>query len=167
MTDEKNNTESSSYPISTRLGVAETRVRVLSEATRSINILVFDYDDILLPSTNIDDLTSSFVRQHERNRFRYLCSESDILRERGSKLIQLARRFSTYVKLRQLPDGLKAVHEQFIVIDNKSSLQTQDRTSHNYYAHINERGRAHKLNNLFEELWQRSSAIKGVHVTGL
>ena len=167
MTDENNNSESNSYPVSTRLEVSETSVHLLSEATRSINILVFDYDDILLPSTNIDQLLSPFVRQHEKNRFRYLCSENDILKEHGSKLIKLARRFSSYIKLRQLPDGLKSVREQFIVIDEKSSMQTQDRTSHNYYAHINERGRARKLNNHFEELWQRSSAISGVHVTGL
>ncbi len=167
MTDVKNNTESNSLPITTRLEVSETSVRLLSEARRSINILVYDYDDILLPGKNIEDLLSSFLRQHERNRFRYLCSENDLLRERGSKLIQLARRFSSFIKLRQLPDGLKSVHEQFIVIDENSSLQTQDRLSPNYYAHPNERARARKLNNHFEELWQRSSAIPGVHVTGL
>lgn len=167
MIDEKNNTESNSFPINTRLEVLETSVRLLSEASRSINILVYDYDDILLPSNNIDELISSFVRQHERNRFRYLCSESDLLRERGSKLIKLARRFSSFIKLRQLPDGLKSVHEQFIVIDENSSMQTQDRLSLNYYAHLNERARARKLNNHFEELWQRSSTIPGVHVTGL
>jgi hypothetical protein len=159
MIDEKNNTESNSFSINTRLEVLETSVRLLSDASRSINILVYDYDDILLPSKNIGELMSSFVRQHERNRFRYLCSESDLLRERGSKLIKLARRF--------MPDGLKSVHEQFIVIDENSSMQTQDRLSLNYYAHLNERARARKLNNHFEELWQRSSTIPGVHVTGL
>ena len=167
MSDEKNNTESNSFPVNTRLEVSETSARILSEARRSINILVYDYDDVLLPSTNISELISSFVRQHEKNRFRYLCSESDLLRDRGSKLIQLARRFSSFIKLRQLPDGLKSAHEQFIVVDESLSMQTQDRLSHNYYAHLNERARARKLNNHFEELWQRSSAIPGVHVTGL
>ena len=167
MNDENNNTKSNSYPVTTRIDVSESSTNLLSEATRSINILVYDYDDVLLPTTNIDELISSFARLHERNRFRYLCSESDILRERGSKLIKLARRFSTFIKLRQLPDNLKSVHEQFIVVDENSSMQTQDRISHNYYAHINERARARKLNNHFEELWQRSSAIQGVHVTGL
>jgi hypothetical protein len=66
-----------------------------------------------------------------------------------------------------LPDGLKSVHEQFIVVDESSSMQTQERISHNYYAHLNERARARKLNNHFEELWQRASAIPGVHVAGL
>jgi len=167
MTDENSNTESNSYPVTTRLEVSECSSELLSKASRSINIFVYDYDDVLLPGSNIDELLSSFVRQHERNRFRYLCSESDLLRERGSKLIKLARRFSTFIKLRQLPDTLKSAHEQFIVIDESSSMQTQDRLSLNYYAHLNERPRARKLNNHFEELWQRSSAIPGVHVTGL
>ncbi len=167
MTNENVNTAINSFPVNTRLEISETSVRLLEVARRSINILVYDYDDILLPSTNIDELVSSFLRLHERNRFHYLCSESDLLRERGSKLIKLARRFSSFIKLRQLPDGLKSVHEQFIVVDESSSMQTQDRKSHNYYAHLNDRTRARKLNNHFEELWQRSSAIPGVHVTGL
>jgi hypothetical protein len=61
MTDENNNTESNSFPINTRIEVSETSVRLLSEANRSINILVYDYDDILLPTTDIDELLSSFV----------------------------------------------------------------------------------------------------------
>jgi hypothetical protein len=167
MTDENDDTDSNSFPLNTRLEVSEASVRLLEEASRSINILVYDYDDTLLPSTNMDELVSSFVRLHERNRFHFLCSESDLLRERGSKLIKLARRFSSFIKLKQLPDGMKQAHEQFIVIDENSSMQTQDRLSHNYYAHLNDRARARKLNNHFEELWQRSSAIQGVHVTGL
>ena len=167
MTNENDNTGSNSFPVNTRIELSEASVHLLGEASRSINILVYDYDDILLPSKNMDELVSSFVGLHERNRFHYLCSESDLLRNRGSKLIKLARRFSTFIKLRQLPDGLKSRHEQFIVADENSSIQTQDRKSHNYYAHLNDRSRARKLNNHFEELWQRSSAIPGVHVTGL
>ena len=106
-------------------------------------------------------------RPFEKCVFRYLCSESDILRERGSKLIQLARRFSTFIKLRQLTEGLKPVHQQFIVVDGESSMQTQNHGSYDYYAHLHERARARQLNNRFEELWQRSKAVPGIHITGL
>ena len=167
MNEENNSTDNNRFQINSRLQVSETSHHLISEASRSINILLYDYDGILLPVTKIDDLLSSFIRQHERSRFRYLCSESDLLRERGGKLIKLARRFSTFIKLRQLPNGLKPVNEQFIVVDGSSSLQTQDHRSYDYYAHLNERARAHLLNNRFDELWQRSAAIPGIHVTGL
>ena len=107
MTEEYISTDKNRFPVNTRQQISETSCRLISEATRNINILIYDYDDILLPPAKIDDLLAAFIRQHQRNRFRYLCSESDILRERGGKLIQLARRFSTFIQLRQLPDDLK------------------------------------------------------------
>lgn len=167
MIEENNNSDSNSFQINTRHQASEISYRLLDEASRSINILLYDYDETLLPVTKIDDLLSSFITKHERCVFRYLCSESDILHERGSKLIQLARRFSTFIKLRQLTDGLKPVQQQFIVVDGESSMQTQNHRSYDYYAHLNERARARQLNNRFEELWQRSRAVPGIHVTGL
>lgn len=162
-----NNTDNNSFPINTREQVSETSIRLIQEASRRINILLYDYDEVLLPTSKIDDLLSIFIRQHERCRFQYLCSENDILRERGGKLIQLARKFSTFVKLRQLPDDLQSIPEQFIVVDGNTSMITQDHRSYDYYAHFNDPARARKLNNRFEELWQRSEPVPGIHVTGL
>jgi hypothetical protein len=162
-----NSTENDSFRVDTREQVAETSTRLIQEASRSINILLYDYDDVLLPGASIDGLLSTFILQHERCRFQYLCSENSLLRERGGKLIQLARKFSTFIKLRQLPDGLKPIHEQFIVTDGNSSMLTQDHRSYDYYTHLNNRARAHKLNNRFDELWQRSEPVPGIHVTGL
>ena len=167
MTEEDYKTDIDRFNVNTRQHISETSYRLISEANRRINILLYDYDDILLPVTKVDELLSSFIRQHERSRLHYLCSESNILRERGGKLIQLARRFSTFIKLRQLPDDLKPIHEQFIIIDGESCIQTQDHRSYDYYANLHNRARARQLNNHFEALWERSSAVAGIHVTGL
>ncbi len=162
-----NSNDNDSFPVNTRELVSETSSQLIQEASRSINMLLYDYDNVLLPTASIDGLLSTFILQHERCRFQYLCSENSLLRERGGKLIQLARKYSTFIRLRQLPDGLNALQEQFIVTDGNSSMQTQDHRSYNYYAHINDRARAHKLDSRFEELWQRSEPVPGIHVTGL
>jgi hypothetical protein len=167
MTEEYISTDKNRFPVKSRQHISETSCRLISEAVRNINILLYDYEDTLLPQAKIDDLLASFIRQHQRNRFRYLCSESDLLRERGGKLIHLARRFSTFIQLRQLPDDLKPQHEQFIVVDSKHCLQAQDHRTFDYFATLNNRVRALQLNNHFEALWQRSSAVTGIQVTGL
>lgn len=167
MEEEYISTDKNRFQVNSRQQISETSCDLISNANRSINIMLYDYDDILLPASRIDELLSSFIRQHERSRFRYLCSENDILRERGGKLIQLARRFSTFITLRQLPDDLKPIREQFITADGESCMQTQDHRSYDYYANLNNRARALQLNNHFDALWQRSSSVAGVHVTGL
>ena len=167
MEEEYISTDKNRFQVNTRQKISETSCDLISRATRSINIMLYDYDDILLPVNQVDELLSSFIRQHERSRLQYLCSENDLLRERGGKLIQLARRFSTFISLRQLPDDLKPIREQFITIDGESCMQTQDHRSYDYYANLNNRARTLQLNNHFDALWQRSSAVAGVHVTGL
>ena len=167
MEEEYISTDKNRFQINTRQHISDTCCDLISQARRNINIMLYDYDDILLPVTRVDELLSSFIRQHERSRFHYLCSESDILRERGGKLIQLARRFSTFITLRQLPDDLKPIREQFITIDGESCMKTQDHRSYEYYANLENRARTLQLNNHFEALWQLSSAVAGIHVTGL
>lgn len=167
MEEEYIGTDKNRFQVNTRQQISDTSCDLISQARRNINIMLYDFDDILLPVTRVDELLSSFIRQHERSRFHYLCSESDILRERGGKLIQLARRFSTFITLRQLPDDLKPIREQFITIDGESCMQTQDHRSYEYYANLDNRARTLQLNNHFEALWQRSSAVAGIHVTGL
>ncbi len=162
-----NNTENDRFPVNSREDVSATSRRLIGDAHRNINILLFDYDEVLLPAAHIEELLSDFFLQHERCRVHYLCAEHDILRERGGKLIQLARKFSTFIKLRQLPDELGSSHEQFIIADDLHSLRTQDYRSYDYFANFNDRSRAHKLNNHFAELWQRSGPVPGIHVTGL
>ena len=156
-----------SFQVNSRQQATETSITLLGEARRTVDVLLYDYDELLLPHAEITDLLPTFFRQHQRNQFRYLCSESNILHERGGALVQLARRFSTFIKLRQLPDGLKPVNEQFLLIDSHSSMQTRDHRSSDYYVHLNNRVRGRQLEHRFEELWQRSTAVPGIHVTGL
>mgnify|MGYP003573248127 FL=1 len=70
MEEEYISTDKNRFQINTRQQISETSCDLISEANRSINIMLYDYDDILLPASRIDELLSSFIRQHERSRFR-------------------------------------------------------------------------------------------------
>ena len=156
-----------SYQVTTRQQVSDSSCELIAHAGRTIDILVYDYDEVLLPHVVITDLLTQFFLQHRHNQFRYLCSESDLLRERGRGLIELARKFSSFIKLRQLPDGLKPVNRQYLLVDEVASMSTRDHGSSDYFINTNDRARGRQLKNQFEELWQRSDSIPGIHVTGL
>jgi hypothetical protein len=155
------------FRITTRTEVSETSCELIQSASRTIDILVHDYDEILLPNSEIGGLLPEFFLAHRQNRFRYLCSESDLLHDRGRNLVELARKYSTFIKLRQIPEHLNSARLQFLVTDSKASMVTRTPGSHDYFVDKNDRARARKLENQFEELWQRANSIPGIHVTGL
>jgi hypothetical protein len=167
MSEENKGSEENSYQVTSRQQVTESSALLIGKAKRTIDILVYDYDDILLPHNEITGWLTGFFLQHNQNRFRYLCSESDLLRERGRRLIELARKYSTYIKLRKIPEGLKPVNRQYMVIDAAASMQTRDHRSFDYYVHLDNRARGRQLENHFDALWQRAEGIAGIHVTGL
>ena len=70
---------------------------LLSQAKRHLDILVYDYDEVLLPPAVLTDQLSRFMHENERNEFRLLCSETRHLQEKGGSLIELARRFSSFI----------------------------------------------------------------------
>jgi len=56
---QNNSTENDSFTVNTREQVSETSTRLIQEASRSINILLYDYDEVLLPASKIDNLLSN------------------------------------------------------------------------------------------------------------
>ena len=142
-------------------------LELITRATRHLDILVYDYDEVLLPPAELAEQLTRFMHEHEHNVFRLLCSETRHLREKGGSLIELARRFSSFIKLRQVPEEYRPVTEQFILSDDNASLRQHDFTAPGYFASFNDRATVRPLHNRFEELWQRSAAVPGIHVTGL
>lgn len=152
---------------SNRIEASELSLELLGSARRHLDVLVYDYDDVLMPGARIQELLTRFMHEHERNQFRLLCSETRHLREKGGSLIELAHRFSTFIKLRQIPEEYRPVTDQFIIADDHASLRQHDFTAPSYFVSFNDRASVRPLHNRFEELWQRSAAVPGIHATGL
>lgn len=155
------------FRIDNRQQASAASLELIGKARREINILVHDYDDVMLPPMQFTGLLSEFITQHQQNRVRYLCSESSRLHERGARLVELARRFSTFIKLRQIPDDLKPVTEQCLLIDDIGSLHQQDYNLASYYVSVDDRVRNRRHSRHFDDLWQRAGSVPGIHVTGL
>ena len=150
-----------------RSEASELALEILESAERRIDVLLHDFDEVILPPAQVAGLLTRFMRRHDHNRFRLLLADTRHLHEKGMALIELARRFSTFIKLRQVAEEYQPVTEQFIIGDDHMSLRQHDFTATSYFASFKDRASARPLQRRFDELWQRSAAVPGIHVTGL
>ena len=150
-----------------RAEASELAHEIIETADRRIDVLLHDFDEVMLPTEQLTDMLARFMRKHDHNQFRLLLAETRHLTEKGGALIEFARRFSSFVKLRKVAEEYHPVSEQFIIGDDHMSLRQHDFTAPSYFASFNDRASARTLQRRFDELWQRSGAVPGIHVTGL
>ena len=149
-----------------RIAAAEASLALFGEARHELSLLVRDFDDSLHPP-GFEQLLAGFIRGHSRNRIRYLCADTAHLREQGARLVDLARRFSSYVSLRQVPAEYLPVNEQYILLDDHGYLRQGDLSTARYFLCRHDRATVRRLRNHFDEMWQRAHEVPGIHVTGL
>ena len=75
------------FRIDNRQQASAASIELIGMAQREINILVHDFDEVVLPPAEIAELLSRFITGHAQNRVRYLCSEHSRLHERGARLV--------------------------------------------------------------------------------
>jgi hypothetical protein len=85
----------------------------------------------------------------------------------GSRVIDLARKFSSYVKVRKLPPEYSDSAEVFIVADLEHCLYLQSAGSFPARYSRHSPGQARQLDHRFRKLWERSVQIAGLHPVGL
>ena len=115
----------------------------------------------LLPS--ITDL----IRRDPRNHLNFLIDDEFHFLNTSTRLIELARKFSSYVKIHKLPEEYADTAEVFIVADPDCYLHMA--SQHQYPATVgfDMPARTRQLEYRFKQLWERSERIPELFTLGL
>lgn len=109
----------------------------------------------------------AIVVRERRNELRFLVEDERFVMQVNSRLLALARRFSSYVGLRVVPPEYLDRQEMFVVRDRTAWLHQPGMQQQRALMSGSERGQAQQLERRFRELWERSAPPSELHVTGL
>lgn len=101
------------------------------------------------------------------NNIRILVDHGQESIQNNGRLTDLAQRFSDFVELRQLGDGIKAPSDTFVVIDSKIYLHQMESDKAECIVDLEPSHEGSALAKRFEQMWERSEAIVGLRVVGL
>lgn len=118
-------------------------------------------------SPSFQECCEAIVVREMRNELLFLVEDEQYLMRANSRLITLARRFSSYVRIRVIPKEYIEQQETFIVCDDSAYLHQPNIDHPRGVMHASDRGRARQLGVRFKDLWERSTQPFELFTTGL
>lgn len=100
-----------------------------------------------------------FASQHSRNRLQILIDDVAQVRRDNSRLIEIARRLSDTVALREVEENDRGARDLFLITDRSAILMQEDVGRNDGVVSMRVPKEAAQLIARFDELWERASPV--------
>jgi len=137
------------------------------QCTRQLRLYSPLLDHELFDSDAFATALSELARRHRQSEVRLLIRDSRPLVERGHRLLDLARRLSSSVRIRLIDDRVDDLDESYLVADLRGVLCFDNREPESGWADYNNQPLAESFRARFDQLWERaeeSADLRSLHL---
>ena len=131
-------------------------VELVDSASRHIDILSPRLDHAVFDRRELSEALSSLARRGRESRIRLLVKNARPIVQRGHRLLQLARRLPSSVKLHRLAEHPDWNGETIVIRDRDGVLYKPGDADHEGFYEPNSRASTQHHADLFEDLWRHS-----------
>lgn len=128
----------------------------IPRALRRVCILSTRLDPDIYDRDPVRDALLEFATGHPQAEVQMLVREPQALARSGHRLLRLAQRLSSHVRLRALPPACPTPEDEFLVADTGAVLCWQQTRPLRGYGVLHAPAEARRLGEAFEELWSTS-----------
>jgi hypothetical protein len=159
--------ESAIQHLRSRVEAHEVMVDMLAQARRRIVIFAPVLDASLFNTSRVIQTLADFAAGHRHNLARLLVENSAQAVHDNGRVIGLCRRFSDFIKMRQVDEDHAGLREMFVVIDDHAYLHQRDIDNPDFLSAVNARRDARPLILQYERMWDRGHSIPSILTVGL
>ena len=169
MKDRKQSTaqENGIQHLHSRLEAHDLMADMMAPARRRIAIFAPVLDASLFNTSRVTQALASFAAAHRHNLARLLVENSAQVIHDNGRIIELCRRLSDFIKMRQVDEDHAGLREMFVIIDDHAYLHQRDIDNPDFLAAVNTRRHARPLIMRYERMWDRSHSIPSILTVGL
>lgn len=159
----------SSLPITIteRDAIRDRIASLIESARREIIIFSPQMDAYFFNGSQATRSLASFAARHRYNRARLLIEDAGQSLRDNDRVVELCRRLSEFIQLRQVGEEHLGLREMFVIVDGVSYLHQLDVTEPECVVEPAGRKRAVELRSRFEHMWERSEPAIGLNTAGL
>ena len=151
----------------TRGDLRDAIVKQLGHAHRHIAVFAPVMDGYCFNTAHVAQTLARFAASHRQNLVRVLVeNDRQVLRD-NERIIELIRRFSDFIKMRRVGERHIGLTEMFIITDSSGYLHQPDLTKADCLLDFTDRYKSSQLSRKFEQIWDASEPITGVHPLGI
>ena len=153
--------------ITTREQRRDSICGLFERAERHISVLLPKLDGYTFNSANITEQLTKFIQKHLNNRVQILVENDKQVIQYNERLIQLTRRFSSYIGFRRLRKDRDNPIVGFIVVDETHYLYQRDYSNPESVMAFDSRKEARVYQKQFDAMWNIEPPMPGLHTLGL
>ena len=134
----------------------EAALRLAQQARRSLHIVTRDLDPAVYGTPEFDDAVTDLARNSRYAEIRILVKNTEPAVAYGHRLIETARRLSSYIKIRRIHPEHGQYNEAFLIADRRGVLHRPKSELYEAQVSFNEPGKAQDLYNQFVAMWEHA-----------
>ncbi|MFT5452283.1 MAG: hypothetical protein ACI9N9_001773 [Enterobacterales bacterium] len=135
---------------------ASAALSLISQARQSIDIFSHDLDPRILNSTEISDAVKQFIKISSKSKIRILISDPDQPLKRGHCLIELSRRFSSFISIRTTNVDYQSTAYSFLMVDHKALLYRPNSNQYLALVNFSAQSECRQYREFFNTVWDNS-----------
>lgn len=141
---------------------------LLAEAAQhELAVFAPQLDARLFNTARLSTALAHFVAGHRQRRVRFLVEDGAQALHDNGRVVDLCRRLSDFVDLRQVGEAHRGLREVFVVADRRAYLHQEDTAKPTCVIDPAGRRVALDLATRFESMWEQSEPVAGLRTAGL
>lgn len=144
------------YALASRDDSRRAAVLLVSQARRMIDLFTPDLEPALYDQAPFIDALSQLAVGNPRARVRILAKDFERTVKEGHRLVELARRLSSYVELRKVHSDYQENNETFLLVDDYGLLHRRHAARFEGTFSCKAPLEVRRLRAFFNEVWDRS-----------
>jgi hypothetical protein len=130
---------------------------LVAQAVRTLEIFSRDLEAEIYAQTEFLAGFKALALRSQHVRIRILLQDPARVLRDGHRLVELARRLSSFIEIRRPSHDYREYNEAFMIVDGTGLLHRRLADRFEGSASFKQPLRARELNNFFDEVWQRSA----------
>lgn len=135
----------------------DVSLAMVQQASRSIHLFTQDFDPLIYDTPSFVDAIKNVAINNTRSFVQIIVKDSSKAVLHGNRLIELARRLSSYIQIRKASIEYNEYNAAYLVADGTGYIRRTNASRYEGIACFNNRNDCRHLINFFETAWEKAT----------
>ena len=130
---------------------------IAQQCQRALHIQSYDLDPLIYDDADFIEAVRQIAVNNTRATVHILLEDSRKIVTSGHRIIELARKLTSFIEIRKINTDLKTISEAFLIGDETGLVYRKQAQRYEGFVNFNDRGRCRQLLADFRDSWEKAA----------